>query len=79
MSRTRITFDEVCAYGQKSVKCPSCGKKLKRSRKFFQTLNPFNKLPDGTPKNRKDIYAELSVEIASWKKEPETCALCQKP
>jgi hypothetical protein len=43
----------------------------KRQQKTFsQTLNPFNKAADGTPKTREQIMAELREEADRWKNEP---------
>lgn len=72
----RITFPEVSLQGAKSVKCDGCGKVLKRRRKFWQMLNQFNRLPDGTPKGRGDIVAELKQDIQAWEVAPETCQKC---
>jgi len=62
----KVNFQEVRLYATKSVKCPDCGKRLKRSRKFYQTMNPFNKLPDGTVKSADDIYRELRAQAKAW-------------
>lgn len=69
-------FSEVPLYGTKSVPCAGCGKKLRRQRKFFQTLNPFNKDADGRPKTVQQIHAELAEECRQWEQEPETCRNC---
>lgn len=42
------------------------GKRRQTSRKFFQTINPFNTKPDGTPKTRSDIMAELEQQRNAW-------------
>lgn len=43
----------------------------KRQQKTFsQTLNPFNKAADGTPKTREQILVELREEADRWKNEP---------
>ena len=77
---TIINFEEVRMYGRKTVKCAGgCGRRLKRSRKFFQTISPFNKNPDGTVKNRNDIYNELAVWVSNWEKAPEECIHCRTP
>lgn len=70
------TFREVPLYGTKTVPCSGCGKKLRRQRKFSQTLNPFNKAADGRPKTAKQIQDELATEIRQWEQEPETCGAC---
>ena len=72
-----VTFNEVSIQGMKTVKCEGgCGRSLKRSRTFWQTLSPFNKNATGTLKTRDEIYAELTVERRAWIDKPETCKHC---
>lgn len=66
---TLITFKPVKLRATKTGKC-LCGKTLKRTYTFEQTINPFNKNKDGTIKNRYDIWSELKIEAEEWKKEP---------
>lgn len=68
---TRITFNEVALYGTRTFKCATCGKRRVRRRKFWQTLNQFNKNPDGTVKTEQDIHRALAAEIAAW--QPTKC------
>jgi len=76
---TKIFFEEINLYGHKNVKCAGgCGRRLTRSKKFYQTLNPFNKLPTGEIKSGQDIYYELAISRSAWEKDPETCIHCQK-
>ena len=76
----RVNFQEVKLYGCKSIKCAGgCGRTLKRQRKFYQTLNPFNKTAQGVVKDANDIYSELRKDIKTWQKEPVTCIHCAKP
>lgn len=73
----RVIFDEVSLHGEKTVKCAGCGKRIKRRKKFWQTLNPFNRHPDGLPKTQEDIMAELQQEREEWQRQPELCSRCQ--
>lgn len=74
-----INFQEVSFTGYKNVFCSGgCGRKLKRQKKFWQTLNPFNKNPDGSIKDRRDILDALGVERNKWLDEPELCIHCRK-
>lgn len=76
MSQT-ITFREVAIRGSKSVKCShGCGRTLRRQRKFWQTLNPFNKNKSGEVKTPVEIQIELRNERDTWIAEPETCVHC---
>lgn len=42
------------------------GKKRQQTKKFFQTLNPFNLNKDGTAKTRDDIRKEITAERDKW-------------
>mgnify|MGYP000017638098 CR=1 FL=1 len=41
----------------------------RRQKKFWQTLNPFNKNESGSPKTREEILVELQVDANNWKQE----------
>ncbi|WP_216674650.1 hypothetical protein, partial [Enterobacter hormaechei] len=56
---TTTRFDEVSTFAEKSGKCDVCGKACKRREKFYQTLNPFNKNPDGSVKTHQEIRKEI--------------------
>ena len=58
-------------------KCVVCGKAATRSTTFEQTLNPFNKNPDGSAKSARDIYRELETEAQAWSAEPPTHVRCE--
>lgn len=78
MSVYEYRFEKVALTGHKTTQCMKCGKKLRRQRTFWQTLNPFNRRPDGLPKSRADILKELQSEIEAWKQEPEVCQACSE-
>ena len=61
----------------KSGMCVDCGKRTRRQVTFEQTLNPFNKLPDGTVKSARDISLELAEEAETWRAEPIQCGSCE--
>ena len=73
----RRTFEEVKYTPTKTGNCSVCGKPCTRTKKFFQTLNPFNKTADGFIKSREDIYKELSVQVKEWLKLPPTHQKCE--
>ncbi|MFA5040034.1 MAG: hypothetical protein WC464_00170 [Bdellovibrionales bacterium] len=62
-----VNFNEVSIKARRTVFVD--GKKKIQQRKFYQTLNPFNKNTDGTIKNRNDIIKELEEAILKWQKE----------
>ncbi len=68
-----ITFQEVNLRAEKSGKCVNCGKRRKRARKFWQTINRFNKTSQGKIKTSFDIMPELQEEARAWKEEPINC------
>lgn len=72
------TFPKVQRYAEKSVPCSGCGKRVRRQKTFWQTINPLNTLPDGTVKDRVYILRELRVEANAWSKVPEQCAKCRE-
>ena len=74
--RISYTFEVVKHRAEKTGKC-KCGKRLKRSMTFEQTINPFNVDAAGVPKSRGLILAELVDEAETWQKEPVVCSECQ--
>lgn len=73
---TEYTFPKVEHRATKTTKCGACGKRLKRSTTFWQTLSPFNKTSDGNLKTREQIGKELRVAETEWRAEREWCAPC---
>jgi hypothetical protein len=51
-----------------------CGKLLRRQKTFQQTINPFNKNPDGTQKTGWEVLASVRRDADAWQKVPETCS-----
>jgi hypothetical protein len=70
-----IRFRPVGLTAYKACRCFSCGKRLRRQRRFEQTLNPYNRT-GGIPKSAAEIMAEERARAAAWKQEPETCRAC---
>ena len=61
----RYTFEEVSVKATKRW-TDAEGKKRSKTKKFFQTLNPFNKCADGSMKTRQQIQAEICAERDLW-------------
>jgi hypothetical protein len=76
ISRT-TTFSKVDISVSKNGECAKCGKKCKRSKAFYQTLNPFNKNADGSVKTRSEILSELHAEARKWSLEPVYHSKCE--
>lgn len=67
MRTHRHTFDEVKLSVKATAPCGKCGKKCSRSKKFWQTLNPFNTNADGSIKTRDQIMVELQAQAAQYR------------
>lgn len=78
MRLTSHSFNEVALPYTRSGLCSVCGKKRSRSRKFWQTMNPFNKDASGAVKDRRAIQAELRAECDAWLKTPLICKACEE-
>ena len=76
MKTRRVTFEEVSIRAKKQCKCTGCGKRLTRSKKFWQTLSPFNTKAAGVPKEAADIRKELMREVELWQLQGEMCEAC---
>jgi len=63
---TEYRFPDVGLIHRATGVCPVCGKTVRRQRRFWQTLNPFNRNADGTVKTERDIQEELRAEAAAW-------------
>ena len=61
---TRIYFDEVAVIAIKYW--TENGRKRKKTKKFSQTINPFNKNAAGLPKSRAEIITEIMAERRAW-------------
>lgn len=52
--------------------CPTCGKKVTRSRTFEATVNPFNRHPvEDRPKTWDEVRADVRTEADAWDPNPE--------
>lgn len=63
---TRIHFDEVSIKRTFRWRDPVTGKARQETKKFWQTVNPFNKGADGFPKTRGEIMSELEQQARLW-------------
>jgi hypothetical protein len=62
---TTMRFQEVALRGVWRWKDAE-GKWHQQTKKFFQTLNPFNKTADGIVKTREQIMQALHAEREAW-------------
>lgn len=70
---TRHVFQKVNVRWSKRLACPECGKTLARQKTFWQTVNPWNAWPDGTPRTYEEVYARCVEEAKAWALVPERC------
>ena len=63
-----IRFEEVSVKATKHWK-DAKGRHRQETRKFFQTLNPFNKNADGFMKSPQEIMTEICAERDAWLKD----------
>lgn len=63
----RITFDEIVLRETVRWRDPATGRSRQMTRKFSQTVNPFNRGSDGEPKSPQQIREELRSEAYLWK------------
>ncbi|MDO6489280.1 hypothetical protein Q4503_16415 [Colwellia sp. 6_MG-2023] len=60
----QYNFTEVSIKGVKKWK--EDGKNKQKTKKFFQTLNPYNRNSDGDIKTRAEILKEITKERDEW-------------
>lgn len=63
---TRLKFEEVSIKRTFRWRDPATGNVRQETKKFFQTINPFNTAGDGSPKSRGQILAELERQARLW-------------
>lgn len=71
-------FEQIKHTATKHGKCSVCGKRTKRSKTFWQTVNPWNRMHDGEVKSHEMIEQQLTERSEAWKQEPVTCAQCEE-
>lgn len=80
----RVTFPVVTHKATRTIRCanPDCRKKMVRSMRFEQTINPFNTNPDGTQKGAIQIKEEVVAAGKAWQAQAgesqELCKACDE-
>lgn len=78
----KYNFQEIKLKETVSLKCCKCGKRMSKVVSDYQTVNPFNKKPNGEMKTSTEIYAELwqsiNGEIDKLKSNPIACKACKE-
>jgi hypothetical protein len=68
--RNTVYYSKVKHTAKRRVTCNVCGKHLNRQRTFEQTVNPWNKNPDGTVKTFMQVLASVHAEALVWEPDP---------
>lgn len=77
--RVSLRFDEIAIKQKKTGPCIRCKKKTTKTKKFSQTINPFNKDASGCIKTAQQIIVEIDAEAAKWMKSSKLiCGKCWK-
>ncbi len=71
------TFQEVRRTKTVKFKC-GCGKRFQRKVAATQTINPFNRTANGTPKTFGDIWPELAAKLETMRAR-DNCPGCDQP
>jgi hypothetical protein len=74
---THTVYERIERRATKSVPCSVCGKKVRRSKTFMNTINPWNVNEDGVPRTHDEIWAHLIDLATAWEGEPETHPACK--
>ncbi len=60
----RYTFEPITQRSQVKGICKHCGKRRTRVLTGHQTVNPFNRRPDGITKSRQEVIDSVMTELA---------------
>lgn len=74
---THYSWEQIPATAVRTGKCPTCGKRTRRTATFVQSLNPLNKIPDPEaeggkrPKTRAEVQEAVRAEADAWQPDPD--------
>ena len=73
------TFQEVSTKGVIKQECcvEGCKKKTQATKKFCQTLNPYNRNKNGDVKSREEIVREINEQKREWLASQKGKLLCK--
>lgn len=70
--RVTVTYEEVRAHATRREPCPVCGRRIRRSRTFVQTVSPFNLVADRSrPKTYAEVQAAVDAAAKAWAPDTE--------
>lgn len=65
MKRNFESYEEISMYRKRPGNCPVCGKRTIKHKKFWQTVNPYNRI-NGRPKTWEEVYKSVQEEANNW-------------
>ena len=63
--RTVTTYDRVTYTAVVPTRC-GCGRRGRVQKTFGQTVNPFNKNPDGSVKTKAQVLRSVTAQAEEW-------------
>ena len=63
-----VNYEQVKETGTAIGRCSVCGKKVKRSKVFTHTVNPWNKNEDGGIKTYSEVARDVFKKAKDWEK-----------
>jgi hypothetical protein len=71
-----MTRFQLVTLRSKEAKVCGCGKRFTRTISAYQTVNPWNKNPDGSVKTRAQVQASVADELKATTRMFHRSALC---
>lgn len=60
------TFRKMQTYRERRFTCEVCGRRAVRKQTFWQTVSPFNRREDGTPKTPQEVLDAVQAQADAW-------------
>jgi hypothetical protein len=72
-----IHFEPIKRRAAIHTKCVHCRRGIRRSKVFEETVNPYNRHPDGRTKTRAEVIQSVMDKAREWAANPPQF-VCQK-
>ena len=63
---TRYTFPSIKRRAEKVGACPVCGKRSQKAKTFENTVNPWNRNTDGSPRSFDEVTEHVKQLATDW-------------
>ena len=74
ITRVTTTYARVKVTAVTAGPCPVCGRRVRRSRVFSQTVNPWNRnAATGRPRTPHEVQLAVEQEAADWRRIADLC------